>query len=136
MAQIKIRCPHCQSKMECEEEWIGLDVACPNCQKNFVINCAPGSPTLVRDADPPKLKKKIVLLLAGGVVVLLLAAVWISWFAFSGNSSTDKKEDAATLESFKKQGFIFSEDGKTLTKAPENITGCDILPSRCASSLL
>ena len=85
MSQIKIKCPHCQSEMEGEEEWIGQEAACPFCQKNFVISRDPVRPTLVRPAVPPKSGKKIVFLIAGGAVVLLLAIGGV-WFAFSGSS--------------------------------------------------
>ena len=94
MAQIRIKCPHCQSEMEGEEEWIGQEAACPFCQKNFVISRDPVRPTLVRPAVPPKSGKKIVFLIAGGAVVLLLAAGG-AWFAFSGSSPTAERPKTA-----------------------------------------
>ena len=37
MAEFEIQCPHCGTTLTVQEEWIGMNVECPLCKKNFVI---------------------------------------------------------------------------------------------------
>lgn len=56
------RCPHCQHKLEAENEWGGLDSQCPRCEKNLRIPMPSAiiSSKIVNaiTADPPPLKKQ------------------------------------------------------------------------------
>ena len=45
MDSFKTTCPHCGQKVEVQESLIGMEVKCPTCQQNFVIN-APKKPTI------------------------------------------------------------------------------------------
>ena len=35
--KFQMRCPHCNSVMEAEEEWIGQSAQCPVCNTEIVI---------------------------------------------------------------------------------------------------
>ena len=37
MAEFITKCPHCNSDLQAQEEWIGMTVECPQCQKTFTI---------------------------------------------------------------------------------------------------
>ena len=39
MAEITIFCPHCNQELALEEEYLGLEVQCPTCNKDFVAQC-------------------------------------------------------------------------------------------------
>ena len=41
MAEITIKCPHCQNDVTIQEEWNGLELVCPICQQNFVAQIPP-----------------------------------------------------------------------------------------------
>jgi len=40
----KTRCPHCNCKLEMEDQWLGEECQCPRCQKTFVISSRPETP--------------------------------------------------------------------------------------------
>ena len=33
----KSNCPHCQTQLDLEREWIGMEVECPECQNSFTV---------------------------------------------------------------------------------------------------
>lgn len=37
MTEFEVRCPHCQCPLMVQEDWIGAEAACPECQQNFII---------------------------------------------------------------------------------------------------
>ena len=37
MAEFITKCPHCNSELQVQDEWIGMEVECPLCKKMFVI---------------------------------------------------------------------------------------------------
>ena len=37
MAEFNTTCPHCETVLQAQEEWIGMTVECPQCQKTFTI---------------------------------------------------------------------------------------------------
>ena len=37
MAEFETKCPHCQSALNVQDEWIGMEVECPLCKQNFTI---------------------------------------------------------------------------------------------------
>ena len=37
MAAFKMNCPWCEQKIEVDDEWLGLAVECPVCQKEFIV---------------------------------------------------------------------------------------------------
>ena len=37
MAKFNINCPHCGGELEAQTEWTGEEVACPYCQKDFIV---------------------------------------------------------------------------------------------------
>ena len=37
MAKFNVDCPHCGGTAEVQEEWIGMEVECPYCQKSYII---------------------------------------------------------------------------------------------------
>lgn len=38
MAEFNTHCPHCNTELVAEEDWIGMEVECPFCKKNFTIS--------------------------------------------------------------------------------------------------
>ena len=38
MAEFITKCPHCNSELQVQDEWIGMEVECPLCHKMFAIN--------------------------------------------------------------------------------------------------
>jgi hypothetical protein len=38
MAEFNTTCPHCETVLQAQEEWIGMTVECPQCQKTFTIS--------------------------------------------------------------------------------------------------
>ena len=37
MAEFITKCPHCNAELQVQDEWIGMEVECPQCKKMFVI---------------------------------------------------------------------------------------------------
>ena len=37
MAEFITKCPHCNAELQAQDEWIGMEVECPECQKTFII---------------------------------------------------------------------------------------------------
>ena len=37
MAEFITKCPHCNVELQAQDEWIGMEVECPECQKTFII---------------------------------------------------------------------------------------------------
>ena len=37
MAEFITKCPHCNVELQAQDEWIGMEVECPQCQKMFTI---------------------------------------------------------------------------------------------------
>lgn len=38
MTEFIIKCPHCNTELQAQNEWLGMEVECPQCQKMFVIS--------------------------------------------------------------------------------------------------
>ena len=50
---MKIRCPHCEQKIDAGEEWAGQEVPCPRCDKPFMIPALhQGAPAVARPNQP------------------------------------------------------------------------------------
>ncbi|MBE6364761.1 MAG: hypothetical protein E7053_03290 [Lentisphaerae bacterium] len=52
MATFKQNCPHCQSELELENQWIGMEAECPECQRSFKVN-PPAQSAPKRQLPPP-----------------------------------------------------------------------------------
>ncbi len=37
MAEFTTKCPHCNTELVVEEDWIGMEVECPSCQQSFTV---------------------------------------------------------------------------------------------------
>ena len=46
MAEFITKCPHCNNNLQVQDEWIGMELECPQCRQKFVL--APGE-----TAKPP-----------------------------------------------------------------------------------
>ena len=44
MAEFNTKCPHCSTELQAQEEWIGMEVECPVCQKNFTVQSQASAP--------------------------------------------------------------------------------------------
>jgi len=44
MAEFETKCPHCQSILSVQDDWIGMEVECPACQKNFTVQHQASTP--------------------------------------------------------------------------------------------
>ena len=40
MAEFIQKCPHCNTKLQMQDEWIGMEVTCPHCQNNVIVSRA------------------------------------------------------------------------------------------------
>ena len=56
MATFKQNCPHCQSELELENQWIGMEAECPECQQSFKVN-PPAQSAPKRQLPPPGVPK-------------------------------------------------------------------------------
>ena len=84
MAQFITVCPHCNSALQVQSEWIGQKVECPICHNAFVI------PPPVLDRITPQTvesapkKKKVIITLSIIIAALLgigITAVTINYLA-------------------------------------------------------
>ena len=41
MSMVETKCPHCHAGLQIQEEWIGMDVECPECKREFKIRKDP-----------------------------------------------------------------------------------------------
>ena len=71
--RVQIRCPHCNSLMEAEEEWVGQAAQCPVCNTEIVIQKpeAP-APRLTPVSAEPVISPPDVALPVAGIVFLYL----------------------------------------------------------------
>ena len=37
MAEFITKCPHCNTELQAQDEWVGMEVECPECQKTFIV---------------------------------------------------------------------------------------------------
>ena len=37
MAQMTIKCPHCNAELQVQKEWNGMEIECPVCKNSFTI---------------------------------------------------------------------------------------------------
>ncbi|MBE6372296.1 MAG: hypothetical protein E7055_09520 [Lentisphaerae bacterium] len=44
MVEFETKCPHCQSILSVQDDWIGMEVECPACQKNFTVQHQASAP--------------------------------------------------------------------------------------------
>ena len=51
MAEFITKCPHCSTDLQAQEEWIGMEVECPQCRKTFAISVADTDET--KSPPPP-----------------------------------------------------------------------------------
>lgn len=55
----KFKCKHCDQSLEAEDEWLGMELDCPNCSQTITVKKASGPPPLKKKAPPPlKLDEK------------------------------------------------------------------------------
>ena len=40
MALITVNCPHCGKELSAQSEWNGMNIGCPSCSQNFMLNIA------------------------------------------------------------------------------------------------
>ena len=71
--KFQMRCPHCNSVMEAEEEWIGQSAQCPVCNTEIVIQKPdPPAPRLTPVSAGPVINPPDVALPVAGIVFLYL----------------------------------------------------------------
>ncbi len=96
-----IRCPHCDDRIEIEDDWYGRRIACPSCDTTFTPERERGGDRPRRgydddrhrrrryDDDPPKKKGNAalwIILTLLGVFVVLPCAGCIGFFAWVGTA--------------------------------------------------
>ena len=37
MQKFETKCPHCNAELDAQEDWVGMEVECPACQKSFTV---------------------------------------------------------------------------------------------------
>ena len=80
-------CPHCQSTLEIQEEWLGMEISCSVCGKNFTASPAVQvTPAVqvnqVQQAVQPKKVGMIVSWVLFGISALINIGCAISWVIF------------------------------------------------------
>ena len=79
---MKIRCPHCEQKIDAGEEWAGQEVPCPRCGKPFMIPALrQGPPAVARPSQP---QVRIYVQKQSPAVVLAKLLLWLLVFAGAG----------------------------------------------------
>ena len=95
MAEFITNCPHCNSNLQVENEWIGMEAACPQCKTIFVITANNGENTTTVTADndknaaipnnteakndKPFTVNEMFWIIAIGLGIPLLLCWWIDW---------------------------------------------------------
>ena len=51
MAEFETKCPHCQSILSVQDDWIGMEVECPTCKQTFTV---PENVTKDQDVSDPQ----------------------------------------------------------------------------------
>ena len=59
MGNFNSRCPHCGITLEVQQNWIGMDVSCPKCGKNFTVQTPHPSPS-AENSGSSALKEKVI----------------------------------------------------------------------------
>ena len=146
MAEFITKCPHCNSELQVQDEWIGMEVECPICHNKFVI----ANPTAVPDSKKTSnagKNKKIILI---STIIVVVGVVTITAICLSNCGGNEKKaavhaspklqletKFATTVEKelriAREQGIKFSDDNKTLIECPKNIQ--EVIVPSCVTSI-
>jgi hypothetical protein len=79
---MKIRCPHCEQKIDAGEEWAGQEVPCPRCTKPFMIpELRQGTSAAARPNQP---QVRIHVQKQSAAAVLAKTLLWLLVFAGAG----------------------------------------------------
>ena len=128
-----VKCQHCQSQLEIQDEWLGMQSRCPICDKDTLLLTTPST--------QPAFAKRYLIIVGCGLFVIIAA---IAFFALSGSGNSKQTADAAPeikaapqqivpktktpFDIAREQGFKFNEENTGLLKAPENLTGAAVIP--------
>ena len=52
MAEFITKCPHCNSELQVQDEWIGMEIECPQCEEKFCLQPLSEEQTII----PPQIK--------------------------------------------------------------------------------
>ena len=75
------KCPHCQSALEIREEWLGMEISCSSCGKNFTASPAAQVDQVQQVVQPKKLGMLVSWVLCG-ISALINIGCAISWVIF------------------------------------------------------
>ena len=52
MAEFITKCPHCSTELQVKDEWIGMEIKCPQCEEKFCLQPLSEEQTII----PPQIK--------------------------------------------------------------------------------
>lgn len=75
------KCPHCQSALEIREEWLGMEISCSSCGKNFTASPAAQVDQVQQVVQPKKLGMLVSWVLCGisAFTDFSLSIAWMIW---------------------------------------------------------
>ena len=88
MAEFITKCPHCNSELQVQDEWIGMEIECPQCEEKICLQTLSEEQTII----PPQIK---------------LAPLFLnkSTSDFANHNKSDEKLFDSTEDKFVLQGF-------------------------------
>ena len=126
MAEFITKCPHCNSELQVQDEWIGMEVECPQCRKIFAINNSfaqteTAEPAVVITPDVAAGEKQCPF--CGGVIK--------EQAVFCRHCKTNLNQTNAPQE----QNFIFiCPECETVVELPESLKDKQYECSRCCET--
>ena len=134
-----VKCQHCSSALEIQDEWLGMQSTCPVCNKDTLLLLPAQSEAgqAMRQSSAMR-----YLIIAGCGLFVIIAA--IAFFILSGSSSEAERKNTPAAESApapivvpeektpfdiaREQGFKFNEENTGLLEAPANLIGTAAIP--------
>ena len=100
-----IQCPHCNTQLEIQEQWIGMECECPQCRQKFVVPPPAETPPSYRRSTPPPSRSHMSSKKALFVLLLLVVV---------GGALTCCGKMRIAVDELR--GIKFSADKRTLVK--------------------
>ena len=97
MAEFITKCPHCNSDLQAQEEWIGMTVECPVCKMKFVIE------RTATHHQPYNFLHKNKFWCIGGASVLMIIIIVTIICLFAGSSETETTAESVQQETVASQ---------------------------------
>lgn len=93
-----VKCQHCQSDLQIQDEWLGYETDCPVCSKRTRLELPTVQVTAITGASPAGKLKKIIFTAAMFAVVIIITIVCTLAFAGKENSGKSPAAEEAAPE--------------------------------------